>query len=69
MNAYTVEIEELNVVFVPEASDSADAERRACAWIEAHASGEVRVSGPAYPVQRGHEGEARLLADSAITEG
>ena len=68
MSAYTVQITEINEVFVPEASDATDAERQAEKWIEAHATGDVHVSGTAQPVQRGREGEARLLADSAITE-
>jgi hypothetical protein len=68
MTAYTVEVTEVTTVFVPHGSGAADAERQARDWIEAHASGEVRVSGEGVPVQRGREGEARLLADTAVEE-
>lgn len=68
MTAYTVEVQETNVVFVPHASDTEDAARQAREWIEAHATGDVHVSGAAERVARGAEGEARMLADSEITE-
>jgi len=69
MSAYTVEIQETNVVFVPKAASAADAEQQAVAWIEAHATGAVRVSGAARPVGRDRACDERLLADTEITEG
>jgi len=68
MPAYTVEIEERTVVFVPSARDGADAEKQAAAWIEVDAMGAVRVSGPAQPVEPGRESDERLLADTEIVE-
>ncbi len=68
MHAYTVEITERNVVFVPAARTAADAQRQAEAWIAVHASGDVSVSGVAQPIQPNAKADACLLADTAITE-
>lgn len=68
MHAYTVEITETNIVFVPAARTAADAERQAEEWIEAHATGNVHVSAGAQPIQPNSKAEARLLADTEVTE-
>ena len=64
MTAFTVEITETNVVFVPSAKRSEEAERKAVAWIEAHATGDVSVSGRARATAHGREDYEREMADT-----